>query len=177
MLSWLKDRYQTLLWNRVGLPCLGYGMKCVNLTKRNVASLETAQASTIKRVLGISKRSHHSALLKALQVPKVHENIISDTVSFARRAFEIDSAYKNLCLEFLSRYIISGLAPKGSLVDRLCSYGISPTRVALGLPIVRNTPEPSDGVSDSLRYLLHSDNYNNRSSPEYKLASLLVKAF
>ena len=86
---------------------------------------------------------------------------------------------KGYVLIFLSQYIVTGHAPRGTLIARLHDFGISPVRIALGLPTenILAACEPADGISDTLRYLLLSDTYTDRNSLNYKLTSLLVKAF
>ena len=156
-------------------------MKCLNLTKKNIVDLESAQGSIVKNALGISKRSHHSSLLKALNIPKLQSLLNAETVSLARRVFQVPSVYRKVCIRFLARFITTGKAPSGSLIDRLYRLGVSPTRALLGLPVIVPTDVTSiragDGVSDTIRFLIKSDHYSNRDSMEYKLVSLLTKAF
>ena len=45
-------------------PCLLYGLDSVHISKDSIRHLESFQSSFMKQVLGFSKRSHNTALLR-----------------------------------------------------------------------------------------------------------------
>ena len=72
-------RSEIFLWKAIGVPSLTYGMNSVSLSAQNIASLESAQGTTIKHNLRLSKVACHTRLLKALQIPLVKDVIMQDT--------------------------------------------------------------------------------------------------
>ena len=131
--------------------------------------------------MGISKRSHHSALLSALCIPKIAHVIERDTVSLCKRVLNVDSPLRDLQIFFLSQVIVSGHTVKGCLIDRVMNYDASPLILLLDPDKCPNLSKPTapaqDGVADSLQYLLAQSSYNKPYSLEHRLATLLTKAF
>ena len=74
-----------------------------------------------------------------------------------------------------------GKSCKGTLLERILKLGANPIEVIFNkCPFTcseSNIREQDDGVTDSLRYLLHHDNYNKPWSEQHILATLLTKAF
>ena len=85
-----------------------------------------------------------------------YSQVKCETVSLARRIFLDPSPCRNICLRFLTRYYITGQAPKGILIDRLDRYSISPVWAMLGFSTGQYTPNEADGISDTIRFLLNS---------------------
>ena len=56
----LSTEAKAFLYNSVIQPTLFYGFDCLNLTGQDYKSIDSFQGSVIKRVCGLSKRSHHS---------------------------------------------------------------------------------------------------------------------
>ena len=93
------------------------------------------------------------------------------------RIFCIDSPVRDLCCYFLSHYLSSGELIRGTLVDRLVSFGFSPTRCAFSkIRNVRNCDSDS-GMIDSIRGLLMHENFIKPYSEEHVLATLLTRSF
>ena len=61
---------KVFLWRNIVLPAL----TC--LRSVDIDSLESLQSRYIKPVLGLSKRDHHSALLIALGIPRINEEVM-----------------------------------------------------------------------------------------------------
>ena len=180
------------LWKSTGVKALTFGLDCVKLSKANMRHLESAQGTLIKQVLGLSKRSHHSKLLKALNIQPISQVVGRDTLSLASRICSVQSPAKNLYIHDLSLFILSGARIPGTLVDRLLSYGFSPMAILLyghgGETVGGSTykaavraeagrpgPVAADGGVDSLAALLSSPNYNRPGSIEHSLVQLLTR--
>ena len=93
----------------------------------------------------------------------------------------------------LSKMLVTGECTKGALMDRVakshapiisaifgkCSRDSGPVarpstvQTTVGL----DAGQTGDGIIDSLRYLLHHNNYNNPHGTEHKLAALLTKSY
>ena len=60
----LNSDVKAFLWNTIGYHILAYGMESINLSESDIKNLKTMQGNTIKRVMDINKRSHHSNILR-----------------------------------------------------------------------------------------------------------------
>ena len=95
----------------------------------------------------------------------------------------MDSPYRTLCNFLLSRSILDGHHEKNTIINRVAATGVSPTRAYFDInDCVRKMKSSiktyeSDGVVDSLRFLLHDENFVKPWSSQHLLASLLVRAF
>ena len=77
----------------------------------------------------------------------------------------------------LSRFIFYGKTVPGTLLDRLVSMGDSPTKRAYNSQHVPKTSVTNtDGLVDSIRHLLFTDNFTNPYSHEHLLVHLLTTA-
>jgi hypothetical protein len=72
--------------------------------------------------------------------------------------------------------MLHGKLIPGTLVQRIVSYGLSPTELLFNKPNLLTNSHDS-GVVDSLRYLVMHEQFLKPYSDEYIIASLLVKAF
>ena len=113
-----------------------------------------------------------------------------DTVSLAHRICSVESPIRKLFSYELSQFIVNGARITGTIIDRLLSYGLSPTSILLSCdqrqrPVARTTgssrtgrpPRFSvvDGVVDSLAALLASPNFNRPNSREHTMVRLLTR--
>ena len=143
--------------------------------------LESAQGSLIKQCIGLSKRSHHTALLRALYIDPISDVVKRDTISLAGRLSQVQSPLRNLFTHEISSYILEGKIHKNCIVDRLLRYGISPVSILFSdgsrgsCPPYDGRGTVEDGIADSLRPLLTSPNYNNPASFERSLVKLLTR--
>jgi hypothetical protein len=167
------------LWRTICAPTLLYGCESLALKERDICKMESAQATLLKKALGLGKRSHHSKVLYALHVPKVSALINKQVLSLYNRIFTVDSPTRGMCLQLMNLYLCNGKTIPGTLLHKVKALGHSPIASAFckskGPGFDFNHPE--DGVVASLRYLLCHENYIKPYSTEHVLATLLTKAF
>ncbi|KAK2186993.1 hypothetical protein NP493_181g03000 [Ridgeia piscesae] len=60
--------------------------------------LESVQDRLIKQNLGLSKLSHNTALLKALNIEKIEDIINRNVLSLYNRIFKVESLASTYCL-------------------------------------------------------------------------------
>jgi len=163
------------LWRTICQPVILYGFDSVNISRNSLHDLESVQSKLIKQSLGLSKRSRSSYLLQALNVTSVEERIKQNTASLLKRIYVIDSPVKNLTNYFLSMYISQGITYPGTIIQRVVSYGLSPTNCIFNK--YNLVSQPDCGVVDSLRSLLSHVNFIKPYSEQHVLTSLLTRAF
>ena len=134
------------------------------------------QGTIIKRVMGINKRSHHSNLLRALNITPIDKLIGNNAIGLYHRIYKVNTLAKQFQSILLTNYILSCKTIRGTLLDRVVAAGHNPLDVVFNKPKQEHRFEP-DGVVDSLKYLLNHDNYTKPGSDEHILATLLTKAF
>ena len=117
---------QEYLYKCICQPTLTYGLECMSSTAIQMRQLESVQGSLIKQSLGLSKLSHNTALLKALNIEKIEE---------------VESPIRRLMQHLLSRFICYGKTVLGTLLDRVVSMGESPTKRAFNYQHVPKTSE------------------------------------
>lgn len=83
----LNSDMKAFLWNTIDCPILADGMESIELSENDIKHLSTMQKNTIKRVMGVSKHSAHSNILKALRVPTV-DDIIKNAMRLYRNIFK-----------------------------------------------------------------------------------------
>ena len=84
---------------------------------------------------------------------------------------------ETFCVYFIDLFVTQNILIPGTLVNRIVDMGISPA--GLIFPGCTNSSQSSstaDGLVDSLRFILHSDNYIKSRSNEYLLVKLLTKS-
>ena len=150
-------------------------METVTLSETLTRELESLQGFLIKRSLGLSKYSHHTKLLQAMNIPSVGDTIKLMTVSLWKRTFKVDSPLRNLCLFFISKYIATGISHPGTLTGRIIQLGLSPIATALTSSRLHIPQRNEDGAIDSLRRLIMENDFNNRESLTHRLVALLVR--
>ena len=125
------------------------------------------------------KKSHHSNLLKALNIPNVSDVIDKQSVSLFQPIFQTDSPCRDLNVELLSRYVMYHKTTPGTLLHRITQIGHSPISLAFGNKTVHVLkPEDTDnGLVDSMKHLLCHTNFLKPYSDEHVLLTLLTKAF
>ena len=139
--------------------------------------LESVQGSLIKQSIGLSKLSHNTALLKALNIEKIEDIVNRNVLPLYNRIFKVESPARRLMQHLLSRFICYGKTVPGTLLDRVVSMGESPTKRALNSQHVPKTSVTNnDGLVDSIRHLLFTDNFTKPYSHEHLLVHLLTTA-
>ena len=112
------------LWKTVCCPTLLYGMEAVSLSKIQFKNIESTQGSLIKQSLGLSKYSHYSKILKAVNVSRCVETINNCRIKLWRRIFKVDSPLRNLCCYFAARYIGHGEVSPQTLAANIINMGV-----------------------------------------------------
>ena len=138
--------------------------------------LKSAQGSIIKRGLGIGKRSHYHRVLQACDISPVEQVIAENAARLYHKIFRCETPAKELQCLLLSTYILTGKAESGTLLERVIKAGHNPLNLIFTKP-KSATEHREDGLVDSLKYLLHHENYQKPWSQEHMLATLLTKAF
>ena len=153
-----------------------YGIESLNISNKCVKELQSIQGFIMKQVCALSKRSHHSGLLKAVNIESANVYINNATKTLFRRLCATDSITRNLCLHFcLNKYIMHSTLIPGTIIDRIVGMGISPSSL-LSDKCSSHKYLPADGLVDSLRAMLLSDNYIKPWSNEYILVKLLTRS-
>ena len=161
---------QAHLYKSICQPVLTYGMECMSNSKDQFRRMESIQGRLIKR-------SHNSAVLKALKIDKA-QNIVNRNVlnCLYHRIFKIDSPARSLMQFLLARYITYGTTVPGTLLDRVVSIGESPLKCVFRKCGHKKIilKDGIDGHVDSIRQLLHSRNYVDRNSEEHFMLRFLT---
>ena len=76
----------------------------------------------------------------------------------------------------LSRFICYGETVPGTLLDRVVSMGESSSKRAFNYQHVHESSATNDGLVDSIRQLLFTDNFTKPYSHEHLLVHLLTTA-
>ena len=113
----LQSNVKAYIWNLVCRPTLLYGLESIHLDPASIRQLESLQGSLVKRMNGISKRSHHNNLLLALGIPRVVEGVTDRVLSLYYQIFNVDSPMRNLCTYMLGQYTLSGQYVKNTLCN------------------------------------------------------------
>ena len=148
------------LWKSVGVPSLVYALGTCNLNQSDLKLLESFQGTMIKNSLYLGKRCHHSALLKALEVPSIKSLIEKQRISLLKRVFRVKSPYTDLVIELISKYIVTGTVTRGTLVGQLTESGHAPLTTAFDSAFNNDhrrneiSNDINDGLIDSLRYVV-----------------------
>ena len=153
------------------------GLETIHISNADLKELKTTQGTVIKRGLGLSKRSHYHRVLKACNITPI-EKIISDNAArLYHNIFQCNTPARTFQSLLLSSYILTGKAETGTLLDRVIRAGHKPHNLILKKPKIEQNTTNEDGLVDSLKDLLHHENYQKPWSQEHMLANLLTKAF
>ena len=89
------------LWKTIGLPSLLYNLQIFKLKPGQQKCIESVQSSIIKRIVGFPKRSHHTALLQAVNIDDVMSSVIRNTLSLWWRLFQVDNPARKLQIKLM----------------------------------------------------------------------------
>ena len=173
----LNCEVKTHIWNTINCPVLTYGLETIHISNTELEELKSTQGTTVKRGLGLSKRSHYHRVLQACNITPIEEVIANNTARLYYNIFQCNTPAQVFQSLLLSSYIITGKAEKGTLLDRVIKAGYNPINLILNKPKFKQNSTNEDGLVDSLRQLLHHENYQKPWSQEHLLANLLTKAF
>ena len=167
---------QAYLYKSICQPTLTYGLESMNCSKAQMQKLDSTQGKLIKQSRGLSKRSHNTELLQAMNISNVKSIVNRNVLSLYNRIFKLETPARRLAQYFLSRFIVYGNTVPGTLLDRVVSMGESPSYMALNKPRDIKYVQCSNGHVDSLRQLLFNDNFIKPYSQEHILVHLLTTA-
>ena len=166
------------LWRTICDPVLSYGIECISLGKKHWDCLQSLQGQCIKKFMGLSKRSRHSNLLKALSITNIAVTCKNNSISLLKRIMSINTPTNDLCDYLIERYYTHKTLYPKTLVGRVIQMGISPLELICDRTVSSRANSASDdGHIDSLRYLVSEENYIKPWSAEYKLVQLLTRSF
>ena len=154
----LHASVKSYIWKCVGVPTLLFGMECIPLSLTDMNKLSSVQGCTVKNVLGLGKRNHHSKLLDSLSIPQVKDVITNNTIGLYHRIFQVSTPARDIQCQLLSQYLLHGTLVKNTLLDRVVGMGLDPIDVLFYGKRMRYK-YVTDGVTDSLHYLFYHDNY------------------
>jgi len=164
------------LYKTICSPTLLYGVDCLSVSVNNVAKIQSTQDNIVKYVYDLSKRSHHSNFLQALGITGANTLLNEHNRSLFTRIFPNDSPTRNLCVYFIDLFVTQNILIPGTLVNLIVDMGISPASLSFsGCTNSSQSSYTDDGLFDSLRFMLYSDNYIKPWSKGYLLVKLLTK--
>ena len=165
------------LWKPICSPTVLHGMDSIPINKSELAKLEAFQGQCIKSAIGVGKRSDHSNLLSALDIPTLANVIAHYNLSLLYRICQTDTPARDILLYMLQDYVITGRIIPGTLIARIIDLGISPVRAAFN-KIIIDPRLPENGITDSIYALLSSENFlRSRGSLEREFLQLLTRSF
>ena len=175
----LSTDAKVYMWKTIGRSILTYNMETLSVNKSQLKKIESVQGTAIKRMLGIPIRNHHSNVLQSVNVNSLQNIIDNNILSLWYRIFNSESPTKLLCSHFLAQYITSGQITPGTLLSRLLKViDISAINATFYRQrIFEQDNVHNEGIVDSIRYLVHHDNYVKPYDQEHMLVCLLTKSF
>ena len=84
--------------------------------------------------MDINKRSHHSNLLRALNIIPVNQMIDRNVIGLYHRIYKATTLAKQFQSILLANYILSGKTIRGTLLDRVVAAGHNPLDVIFNKP-------------------------------------------
>ena len=141
----------------------------------DITKMEKFQGGMIKNVMGVSKRSHHTSLLHAMDIHSIQEVLEKKSLTLYNKIFRYSSPARDLNM---SEYFVHSRRYPGTLLDKIVSFGYSPAECAFAKRCNKyKYKSVKDGVVDSLKTLIYTENFVKSWSSEHILTTLLLKAF
>ena len=150
---------KAFLWKTVVMPTLLFGCDIAPLSASDIELLETCQTACIKAALRLPRSAHHTALLIALGVPRVHECIRRATFRSFRSVFNSDHRLREIFIRALA-LLVSPSALTGSFLHYVymlcdCEFAAVMEAAAGRIDFERVcAPVHQDGLVDSIRFVL-----------------------
>ena len=166
----VKPETVTHIYNTAIRPVLMYGLHCVNNSKSVLQKAEKLQSKLLKSSIGLKVYSKNTPLLDALKIPRIKSTIQLQEMSLLRTMILSSSHSQNFYKYMLSLHmngtpvsqkcLVARVAQtcahnKLSLVNTICDKSYTQRHKS------RFTTYKSDGLIDSIRYLLR--NFNQES--------------
>ena len=99
-----------------------YGMEAIHL-HNNVNKLESYQGSVIKHICGLSKRSHHTNLVRAFGLENISTIIGNHTINLYKRICSSYSAIQHLCFHSIYQYVCHNVIVPGTMLGPVAPTG------------------------------------------------------
>jgi len=175
----LAPDVKAYLWRTVCSPSLLYGCDALYIPETAAKSMESSQGSLVKQSVGVGKRSHHNALLKALGISTVSESLRKQTLAIYNRIMCYDSPARDLTVYLIGQYMSTHRIVPGTIVSRVLNLNVSVLTCAFTKYNNKScsVPDGADGLVDSLRSLLRHEHFLKPYSDEHTLIRLLTRAF
>lgn len=153
---------KAFLWRAVVSPTMLYGCSICLLSSADITHLEQWEATALKAALRLPRSAHHSALMRALNLPHAQELLRRSQFHALRDAFGGDHRLRDVLLSALARIFLNMGCTKhsGSIVNHvlaLCDGRLGRLLSIAGghvLPDWVASPRPACGLADSLTWLM-----------------------
>ena len=163
---YLSASDKAYLWRMVVSPAMLYGCALCFLTSTDVARLESWQATAFKSALRLPRTAHHTALLAALNIPRVQSVLRRALFNAFKDAFRGDHRLRCVLLSGIARIALNmtSACSTGSIVNHmlvLCGGSLERLLQVAGgrvCPELVHVPRPACGMADSLQWLLSQNN-------------------
>ena len=83
-----------------------YAIGTCNISSVDLKRLESFQGTIIKNIVYLGRRCHHSALLEALDIPKIKHHIFKQRAGLLKRVWNVITPC--IVIELLKIYIAKG---------------------------------------------------------------------
>ena len=148
---------KAFLWRSVVVPSLTFGCDVAPLRPRDVERLDACQSSSVKAALRLPQSARHSALLKALNIPRVQQILRANVLRTLSSCFRSDHRLRQAIIRGLARAVIRPREFDGSFIGQVmdvCNNSLGNLFDASSGTIPKSLiapPNPKDGVVDSIR--------------------------
>ena len=146
------------VYSLVVQPCLNYGAHAIDLSTTELRALDTTHSNLIKWSLGLSKFCRSTPLLRALGVQRIPAMRDHQSVNLLKRCLAGSSAASTFYWSLIHNRDIDVTR---TLVNKLNLVDNSISRVLFGNTRRLFYDIDNDGLSDSVRFLLHNMNNDN----------------
>ena len=154
----LSPSVKAYLWRSIGMPSLMYAIGTCNISSVDLKHLESFQGTIIKNSVYLGKRCHHSALLEALDIPKIKYHISKQRAGLLKRVWNVITPYTKFVIELLTLYIAKSIIVKGTLVGQLVESGICQSETIFNSDVIYEGPSHNmnPGLVDSICYVTNA---------------------
>ena len=160
--KYLSALDKAFLWRTIVVPALISGCVVTPLRSADVDELETFQSRNIKAALGLPPFAHHSALMTALNVPRVQELLRSFILRGLAHLFHSEHRLRQIMIRGLAVLATTPSELEGSFLGLAHSLGnntfqntMDAASGSIDVDLIRE-PTVSDGTVDTIRFLLDS---------------------
>ena len=135
-----------------------YAIGTWNISSVNLKRLESFQRTIIKNSVYLGKRCHRSALLEALDIPKIKYHIFKQRTGLLKHIWNVVTPYTRLVIELLTLYIAKGIIFKGTLIRQLVKNAISSLETIFNSDVTYEGPSHNmnPGLVDFIRHVTNA---------------------